>query len=50
MQDVQRREEVLTRLWWGNPNERDHLEGVILEWVLEKSVDLAQSGTDGRFL
>jgi len=40
----------LTKLWWGNPNERDHLEGVILEWVLEKSVDLAQSGTDGRFL
>ena len=28
MQDIQRREEVLTGLWWGNLNERDHLEGV----------------------
>jgi len=41
---------VLTGLWWGNLNERDHLEGVILERVLEKSVDMAQSGTVGRFL
>ena len=50
MQGIERREEVLTRLWWGNLNERDNLEGVILEWVFEKSVDLAKSGTDGRLL
>ena len=35
---------MLIGLWWGNLNERDHLEGVILEWVLEKSVDLAKLG------
>jgi hypothetical protein len=50
MQDIQRREEVNTGLWWENQNERDHMEGVILEWVLEKSVDLAQSWTVCRFL
>jgi len=41
---------VLTGLWWGNLNERDHLEGVILEQVLKKSAVLPQSGTVGRFL
>jgi hypothetical protein len=50
MQDIQRREEVHISLWWGNLNERDHVEIVILEWVLEKSVDLAQSGTVCRFM
>ena len=49
MQDIQRREEAYTGLWWGNLNERNHLEGIILEQVLEKPVDLAQSGTIGRF-
>jgi hypothetical protein len=31
MQDMQRREEVHIGLGWGNLNERDHMEVVILE-------------------
>ena len=50
MQHVQEEGEVHTEFWWGNPRERDHLEGpdidgkTILKWIFKKWNEGAWTG------